>query len=189
MHLRRPDQPRLHPVEKVAERARARGEGRGANLNGTMAHNNKMRAALGAYSQVLFDPELVEPRLRELAILRMAWNTQCIYEFGQHRLIGGAAGLTDFDIEWTTRPLRQGDWKPVERVVLQMADDLYCDDCVTDLTWTELCEHFSGEQIIALLAVPLSYRLYAGLMNSVGLQLDEGVPGWPAPASAPEGVV
>jgi hypothetical protein len=38
------------------------------------------------------------------------------------------------------------------------------------------------------MAVPLSYRLYAGLMNSVGLQLEDGLEGWPDEqnASGPE---
>jgi 4-carboxymuconolactone decarboxylase len=180
MHQRRPSLPRLLPIQKVVERAIERGEERSANLMGTMAHNPTLRMALGTYSQVLFDPDLVEPRLRELAILRIAWNTQCRYEFGQHTLLSKPVGITDYEIERTTRALDQGSWLPRERAVLQMTDDLYIDDCVSDATWDELEQHFTGAQIIALMSVPLSYRLYAGLMNSVGLQANQGIPGWPS---------
>jgi 4-carboxymuconolactone decarboxylase len=178
MHQRRPEEPRLKPIEKVIERARSRGDSV-SHLRATMAHNRVMATILGEYSQALLDPQVVDPRLRELTTLRMAWNTQCVYEFGQHRRMSKEVGITEQELEQTTRPLCRGEWEPRDLVALQMTDDLYSDDCISDATWAELTEHFTSEEILAIMVIPLSYRLYAGIMNSAGLVLEEGVQGWP----------
>jgi alkylhydroperoxidase family enzyme len=183
----RPSKPRILPIEAVAVRARERAENSvvsPVNMQATLAHNRTVSHALGALAGMFFDENLLDPRLRELSILRMAWNVQCEYEFGQHTLYARSAGLRESEIYLTTRPLTDGDWSAQERAVLQMTDDLARDDCVSDATWTELEAHFDHEMIIALLAAPLCYRMAAGLFNSCGIELDDGIPRWPSPSDA-----
>ena len=81
-----------------------------------------------------------------------------------------------------TRPISSHGWSPVEATLIQMVDDLYSDDCVSDATWAELEGHFDHAAIIEFMAAALTYRVVSGLLNSCGVQLDEGVPGWPTPA-------
>ena len=83
-----------------------------------------------------------------------------------------------------TRPIGQHDWSAAEAALLQMVDDLHVDDCVSDATWGQLTEHFSAPDILEFMAAALQYRLVSGLLNSCGVQRDEGVPGWPEPPSA-----
>ena len=64
---------------------------------------------------------------------------------------------------------------------LQIADDLYADDCVSEATWGEATAHFTPAQVIEFVAAAGCYRMVSGLLNSCGVRLDEGVPGWPAP--------
>ncbi len=82
----------------------------------------------------------------------------------------------------TTRPLSEGSWTPRDVAVLQMVDDLYADDFVTDTTWRDLSEHFSHEDIMAMMVLSGAYRMHAGVLNSFGVQLDEGIPTWPSKA-------
>jgi alkylhydroperoxidase family enzyme len=182
MHLRRPVQPRVQPIAKVAARAAERAATTDAtpvNMQATLHHNRTVSKALGALSSIFFDAELLAPRLREIAILRMAWNTQSQYEFGQHTLIARTAGLDDAEIERLTWPIALGRWTDAEATVIQMVDDLYVDDCVSDSTWADLEAQFDTATTIALMAAPLCYRMAAGLFNSLGIELDDGVPGWP----------
>jgi 4-carboxymuconolactone decarboxylase len=123
--------------------------------------------------------QALEVRTRELVILRLAWNTQTVYHFGQHIAIARNGGLSDTEIYMTTRPLTEWAWSPQDLAVLEMTDDLYRDDCVTDATWQNLSEHFSDEDIISLMVLAGAYRMHAGVLNSCGVQRDDGVPGWP----------
>jgi len=132
--------------------------------------------------QTLLTAGTVDARQRELAILRMGWNCQAVYEFGHHTLYGRRAGLRDDEIWSLTRPLSEGVWEPADRVVLQLVDDLYADDCISDTTWAEATDHFTHSDIIEFIAVAGFYRMASGLLNSLGIALDDEIPGWPTQA-------
>ncbi len=184
MHLARPSAPRLEPIEAVAAKAREAMKSQpinAVNVTATMAHNRTMSKAIGVFAQtVLFGGELPRRQV-EIAVLRMGWNCGAVYEFGQHTLFGRAAGLTDDEIWYTTRPIVEGSWSSPDAAILQVVDDLYADDCVTDATWAEATTHFSNADLVHLIAAGGCYRLVSGFLNSAGVQLDEGVPGWPTP--------
>lgn len=109
----------------------------------------------------------------------MGYNCQAVYEFGQHTLFGRDAGLTDEEIYCVTRPLTTHEWSAEDRALLQMTDDLYTDDCVSDTTWSELTDLFSVPDVMEFMAAGLCYRVVSGFLNTCGVELDEGVPGWP----------
>ena len=187
MHMARPASPRLEPIPAVAAKAREAMKSQpinAVNVTATMAHNRTISKAVGAFAQtVLFGGELPRRQV-EIAVLRMGWNCQAVYEFGQHTLFGRAAGLTDDEIYATTRPIAQGAWSDADRAILQVVDDLYADDCVGDAAWADATKHFSDADVIHLIATAGCYRVVSGFLNSAGVQLDEGVPGWP---TAPKG--
>lgn len=190
MHLRRPATPRVPPIEKVAVKAAERAKDSPANavnVLATLATNRKVSKAFGGFAQMLLFDGSVDARLREIVILRMGWNCQAVYEFGQHTLFGRSVGLTDAEIFLITRPIGLGSWTPVEAALLQMTDDLYTDDCVSDATWAELAKSFDNAEILEFMAAALCYRVVSGLLNSCGVQLDEGVPGWPQPPAGQAG--
>ena len=183
MHLARPAAPRLEPIEAVAVKAREAMKSQpinAVNVTATMAHNRTMSRAIGGFAQtVLFGGELPRRQV-EIAVLRMGWNCESIYEFGQHTLFGRDAGLTEAEIYFTTRPVVDGGWSDADATILHLVDDLYTDDCVTDATWAKATEHFSVPDIVHLIAAAGCYRVVSGFLNSAGVQLDDGVPGWPA---------
>src|SRR4051794_10433738 len=187
MHMARPTAPRVQPIEKVAVRAREAMKSQpinAVNVTATMAHNRVLSKAFGPFAQaVLFGGDLPRRQV-EIAVLRMGWNCQSIYEFGQHTLFGRDAGLSDAEIYLSTRPISEGSWSDAERVILQLVDDLYADDCVADATWAAATEQFDESGIVHLLFAAGCYRTVSGLLNSCGVALDDGVPGWPtAPTS------
>lgn len=184
MSLQRPSEPRLQPIAKVVTKAReamADQPVKAANVVATLSHNRTIRDAVSQMSQVVLFGGDLPRRQVEIAVLRMGWNCQSIYEFGQHTLFGREAGLTDEEIYFTTRPISQGGWSAPDAAILQLVDDLYSDDCVADATWAEASQHFSDADIIHLIASAGTYRLVSGFLNSTGVQLDDGVPGWPEP--------
>jgi len=184
----RPTSPRVQPVEKVAIRARENTEGglvRPVNLSATLAHNRRISKAITAMSEVFFDETTLDPRLREIIILRTGWVTQSVYEFGQHVLAARKVGLSDGVITATTRPLDQTDWEPLELAALRMVDDLHGADCVSPRVWEDLDRLAGQEDAIAMIALVGFYRMVAGLLNSLGVQPEDDLPRWPAPPTHP----
>lgn len=183
--MERPTSPRVEPLADAVAKARARmaeSPANAINVFATMAHNRVVSKAIGRFASTVLTEGEVAPRQRELVILRMGWNCQAVYEFGQHTLFARDAGLTDDEIFAVTRPLTERSWADADRAVLRLTDDLYTDDCVSDATWAALGQHFSVSEVMELIAAAGCYRMVSGFLNSCGVQLDEGVPGWPVPS-------
>ena len=183
MHFARPTEPRIEPRQDLVDRIRERQKDspvNAVNVSATLARNKPLNRAFGPFAQaVLFEGGLSRRNV-ELAVLRMGWNCQAVYEFGQHTLFGRDAGLTDAEIHAVTRPLSEHPWTDAERAVLQVIDDLYADDCVSDATWAAAAAHFDDAEMLHLLMAGGCYRTVSGVLNSCGVQLDDGVPGWPS---------
>ncbi|HET6793639.1 MAG TPA: carboxymuconolactone decarboxylase family protein [Acidimicrobiales bacterium] len=152
------------------------------NIFATLAHNPRILRRFNQMGGTLLMRGEVPAREREIVILRVGWNCRSVYEFGQHTVIGGQAGLTADEIAATARPGEEG-WGDDDRLLIRMADELCDDDCVSDDTWAALSRRWSESQLVELLVLAGFYRLVSGFLNSAGVELDPGVPGWPQGAT------
>jgi alkylhydroperoxidase family enzyme len=66
-----------------------------------------------------------------------------------------------------------------------MADELCLHDGVSDDTWAALSRRWSEAELLELVVLAGAYRMVCGLLTAVGIQLDEGIPGWPQPVGPP----
>jgi 4-carboxymuconolactone decarboxylase len=184
----RPDHARIEPISmegvdgELAETLAGAltHDGRPLNIFGVLAQHPKLLKRFNLLGGFLLNKGLLPEREREIVILRVGWNAQAVYEFGQHTIIGRRVGLTDDEIVGLTRPLESHEWSAEDAALIALADELCDDDCVTDDTWTSLCARWSDAELVELLVVAGFYRLVSGFLNSAGVQLDEGVPGFPA---------
>lgn len=179
----RPTAARIAPVTEPSERQRELMKSNLAaepmNIFRTLAHNTRVLKRFNELGGTLLFRGTVPPRERELVILRVGWNCQSVYEFGQHIVIGRQAGLTDDEIKRICEPVVAGSWSTGDEALLTMSDDLCTDNCVSDATWALLTPTWTDEQLVELLIVAGFYRMVSGFLNSAGVQLDDGVPGWP----------
>jgi 4-carboxymuconolactone decarboxylase len=176
MSMARPARARVDPDPGVL--AENRGQ-HTANVMGTLGLNPELSQAFGALGGFIVNEASTPRRQRELVILRMGWNCGAQYEFGQHTLFGREAGITEAEIVALTRPLTTFGWAEDDRILLQMADELYTDSCVTDPTWAKLAARWSPKEILEFLVAAGFYFMVSGVLNSFGVELDKGVPGWP----------
>lgn len=182
--MRRPDRPRITPTTQQPPSLTTAMNAH--NVRATLATNPTVASGMAAMGRALLQEGTIPPRARELVILRMGWLCQSRYEFGQHTLMARTVGITDAEIQLLTRPLELGSWSASDRALLEMVDDLYRDDCVSDATWADLLAHFDHHAILECMAATLFYRMVSGILNSCGVELDEGVPGWPPVPSGAE---
>ncbi len=117
-------------------------------------------------------------RERELLILRTAWNCQAEYEWGQHVIIGSNEGVTADEVRRIASRDLDG-WNAADAVLVQAADDLHEDFCLSDATWAELAGRYDTEQLIEIPMLVGHYHLVAMTLNSLGVALDDGIEGFP----------
>ncbi len=176
---------RIEPVDEISDEVAEilegalTHEGRPLNIFGVLAHHPKLLKRFNLMGGFLLNKGLIPAREREIVILRVGWNAQAEYEFGQHTVIGTQAGLTDAEISALTRDPDAGGWSDDDRALIALADDLAADDRVSDDTWTALARRWGDAELIELLIVAGYYRLVSGFLNSTGVVLDEGIPGFP----------
>lgn len=188
MTVDRPNDPRIDPVsvDDIDDELRATLagalaiDGRPLNIFGVLGRHPKLLKRFNLLGGFLLNKGLVPDRERELVILRIGWNAQAEYEFGQHTVIGKRCGLTDDEIGALTKPPGEHPWSADDRALVALADDLAADDCVTDATWSGLAARWNDAELVELLILAGFYRLVSGFLNSAGVQLDDGVPGFPA---------
>jgi alkylhydroperoxidase family enzyme len=152
------------------------------NLVCTQLRHPELMRAYFPFLRYLLHEGVLEPRLRELAILRVAWLRQAEYEWTQHVLISRSLGVTDAEISALTGPVDPKDvdpkgWDPVEAAVIQAADELIGSARISDQTWRGLEPRLGVQGLIELIHVIGNYDLIAMFMNSTGLDLEEDVAG------------
>jgi 4-carboxymuconolactone decarboxylase len=122
---------------------------------------------------ILGHPRL-EPRERELLILRTCARAGAEYEWGVHALaFGKPLGLTDDQLAATTRP-SAGDpaWSRTDAQLIAAADALYDTATIPDELWDELAERFSDDQLLELVIVAGWYRLISYVVNATNVELE-----------------
>ena len=184
----RPAAARIAPVTEPNELQtkllgeQAVGDGKVQNIFATLAKNTRVLKRFSDLGGTLLFRGVVPGREREIVILRVGWNCQSQYEFGQHTTIGKRLGLTDAEIADLCRDRAAGTWSEADAELIDLADELCAQDCVSDATWAKLAARWEEDALIELVVCAGFYRMVSGFLNSAGVQLDEGVPTWPASA-------
>ncbi len=171
-----PEAERIGDAKEALDRV-AR-DGRVLNIYATLAHHPKLFKRWSVFgTHVLFQSTL-PPRERELLILRTGWLCRSEYEWGQHVIIGKAAGVTDEEIARLKEGPDDPDWTEEDRVLVRAADELIGDAFISDETWRALSNRFDTQQMIDIVFTVGQYNLVSMALNTLGVQLDEGVPGF-----------
>lgn len=119
-------------------------------------------------------------RDRELLILRTGWRCGSEYEWGQHAVVARDAGVSEEEIVRITDGPDAAGWDAFDALLLRAADELHDDHCLTDATWAGLAERYDDRQMIEVPMVVGHYHLVSMTLNTLGIQLEDGVPRWPA---------
>lgn len=112
-------------------------------------------------------------REREIVILRVGYLCRSGYEFVQHTRIGQDCGLTEDEIQRIKQGAGAG-WSAADAALIRATDELHADQFITDPTWTELGRHFSDKQRMDLVFTAAQYTQVSMILNTFGVQLDEG---------------
>ncbi len=180
-------EPRIAPVtdpdpevKEILDKTRV-APGPPANIFTTMAHHPRLLKRFNVLGGLFLSRGLLPAREREIVILRTAWRTGSEYEFGQHTLIGRRAGLNDAEIRrLTMETAGSAEWPEADRLLIELADEIHASRDLPDDLWKQLRERWTDAQMIELVMLAGFYQMVAGFLKGVRVQLDPGIPGWPA---------
>lgn len=182
----RPSTPRIAPlspltpeVEEILAGSIRSVNGEPLNLFGTLAHHPKLLKRFLAFGGYFLMRGMIPAREREIVILRVGYNTGSIYEFGQHTVIGRDCDLTDDEITALAARSSTHAWSSRDRALIAMTDDICANDCVSEPTWKELRADWTDAELSELVMLVGAYRMVAGFLNTMGVELDPDTPGWP----------
>ena len=178
-----PTHPRLSPLEDDqidAEIRDALGPGAGLNIFRTLAHHPKLLKRWLVFGNHVLAKSTLPARERELVILRIGWLCRAEYEWGQHVVIGRTAGLGDDEIRRIAAGPDAG-WDARDRALLRACDELHADSRIADATWAALSAHYDAKQLLDVLFTIGQYTLVSMVLNSLGVQPEPGLPGFPRP--------
>ena len=173
----------LPPGEWHAETAKileaSKMGGRVLNIFATLAHHPDLLRRWMVFGTHVLVKSTIAARERELLILRTGWNCRAEYEWGQHVVIGKQCGLSDDEIQRVAVGPDAPGWDPFDAALLRAADELHRDCRIGDSTWRALSARYDTKQLMDLIFAVGQYTLVSMALNSLGVQLDEGVPRFP----------
>jgi alkylhydroperoxidase family enzyme len=153
--------------------------GRVLNIFKTLAHHPKLMKRWLVFGNHILGKNTLSPRERELAILRIGWLCRAEYEWGQHVAISRAVGVSDADILRVPDGPDAAGWDPFDATLMRAVDELHSDAMITDPTWKALSERYDTQQLMDLVFTVGQYNLVSMALNTFGVQLDEGIEGFP----------
>jgi alkylhydroperoxidase family enzyme len=129
----------------------------------------------------------LDPRLRELVIMRIGWFTACDYEWTQHWRVASRLGVAPDDLVGVRDWRAYDGFGPTERAVLAATDDVLRDGAVSAESWAACERELKGDTtvLIELVTAIGAWRMVSSILRSLQVPLEEGVSSWPPDGRSP----
>lgn len=128
--------------------------------------------AQGQLGYAIANPEVLEPRIREAAILRVAYLSASRYELHHHIPLAAAAGVSEADMQH----IRSGSYvalDPVLAAVCHFTDEVVQSIAPSDTTLAALRALLSDQVLVNLILTIGCYMSIARLIAVTGIEPDE----------------
>jgi alkylhydroperoxidase family enzyme len=129
----------------------------------------------------------LDSRLRELAIMRIAWLTSCEYEWAQHWRVAQGLGVTADDLAGVRDWHSYNGFGPTERAVLVATDDVVRDGVVSEESWAACRKAFGSDHavLVELVTAIGAWRMVSSILQSLQVPLEDDVVSWPPDGDRP----
>jgi alkylhydroperoxidase family enzyme len=148
---------------------------RNINLYRMLAHSPRAARSMNGLVRFLRDGSRLDPRLRELAILQVAYLTKSRYGFSHHVRIGLEFGVGEDDIravaeESAGRPSRL---EPLARTVLAAAREMTSGPGLSDGIFAALKAELDNECLVDLFLTIAFYNGLVRLLDATEIDIEE----------------
>jgi len=143
------------------------------NVQRMMANAQGVFVERSRLSNALFSKIKLDPRLREIAILRTAKNCRSVYEWTQHVPAAKHVGVTDEQIAAIENWSGAACFSELERLVLRLTDEVNANVKASRETVEALKRHLSPGEIIELLIIIGHWRQTASVLETLEVDLED----------------
>ena len=173
-------EPRVAPLpetewssEHRARVARYAPEVRIGNALRTLLHVPELVDAVMPFVLYTASDSTLDARHRELLILRTAWLAQNSYLWADHAPTARTAGVTAEEMHRIAEGPTAPGWAPFEATLLGLADELFRNSSVRDVTWAALEARYDLYNLVDAVMTVNETTLLSMLFNSLGVQPDD----------------
>ena len=126
------------------------------------------------------------PRLRQIAIHRVAWSRRAVYMWSSHLRVSLSLGFTREDIDALKIGASSPHWSEFERTLIRAVDQLVESAQMSDENWSTLSEQLDVKQIMDLLFTVGCYTMLAMVFNTLRIEREVELQALAADYGAPE---
>lgn len=149
------------------------------NIFATLARHPDLLRTWLPFGGFLLGGGVLPARERELLILRTGFNCASDYEWGQHVRIAEQLGIGREEIARVAAGPDADGLSPQDALLLRAADELHEQAKVSEHTWERLRERYDERGLIEIAILVGHYHMVAFALNSLEVELDEGLQGLP----------
>lgn len=139
------------------------------NLFRMLAHSPPVLSGFAKLGGALLQDAALDPRLREVAIVRVGLLAGAPYEVEKHTAIAKLVGLTDAEID----ALRPGESRDslgdAARAVIELTDELFDRVRASDAVLARVRRHLDDRQLIELVVAIGYYGLVCRVLETLGI--------------------
>lgn len=148
-------------------------EQRGGLLNifRALSHSPVALRRFMKFGSYFLEDGKLDPKLRELAILRAGYLCRSPYEFSQHVGFGRRVGLSDREISCVAAP-EDGVFDAQQRAVLAFASELTSDSRISDATFDAVAAFLREDQVVELTMLIGYYNMVSRTLNALQVDID-----------------
>ncbi len=168
-----PEQQRSSEQQSIAARFASTGM---PNAVATYLNHPALADHILPYEHYVWSDSTLPPRHRAILGMRTAWLTRSDYIWAHRAGAARQAGLTDEALRRIAQGPEANGWDGFEATLLRAADELHVDSFVSDPTWRALSARYDTNQLIDLVDSVGALTMHAGAINSLGVEIESGVP-------------
>ncbi|MGO9833011.1 MAG: carboxymuconolactone decarboxylase family protein [Polyangiaceae bacterium] len=139
------------------------------NLFRMLAHSPPVMSGFAKLGGALLQDAALDPRLREIAIVRIGLLAGASYEVEKHTAIARAVGLTGGEIAALRPGESRASLSDAARAVIDLADELFDRARATDAVLTRVRQHLDDRQLVELVVAIGYYGLVCRVLETLGV--------------------
>ena len=144
------------------------------NLYRALVHSPDCLRAFSGLGHFIRRKSVLDPRLREMAILQVGYLARSPYEYSHHIEIGRHFGVSDDDIRAITDETegRPSKLEPLARAVLRAAREMTIDLAISDETFAELRRGLDNERLTDLVLTIAFYNAVVRVLATMRIDVE-----------------
>lgn len=146
------------------------------NLYRTLVHSPDCLRAFSGLGYFIRRKSVLDPRLREMAILQVGYLARSPYEYSHHIEIGRHLGVSDDDILAITAETegRPTTLEPLAKAVLRAAREMTNGLAMSDATFAELRQSLDNERLTDLVMTIAFYNAVVRVLATLEIDVEDG---------------